>query len=130
MRVFSLVRWMWGLSSVVLAAGVLLAPTAAAAGFGVEPGSLVAGAFQVDGNGPLDEGAMPDSQAGDHPYEMVTRLRIGHSAFIKWTITIRLKRTRDEATRFHTKTSGRCSRSQQHPSRQHNRRQSPHPPHQ
>src|SRR5665213_447372 len=76
MRVFSLVRWMWGLSSVVLAAGVLLAPTAAAAGFGVEPGSLVAGAFQADGNGPLDEGAMPDSQAGDHPYEMVTGFKL------------------------------------------------------
>jgi hypothetical protein len=79
-RVLGLVRELLPLA---LAAGVLLAAMAfssaalAAEGFGVEPGSLVAGTFTSEGaTGPLGEGATPDEQAGDHPYEQTVTFKM------------------------------------------------------
>jgi hypothetical protein len=83
MRASNLVRFVRGLLPLMLAAGVLLAPAVfdspalAAEGFGVEPGSFVAGAFTSEGaSGPLGEGAKPDTQAGDHPYEQTTSFKL------------------------------------------------------
>ncbi len=76
-----------GLLALTLTSGALLAPTLAspalaAEGFGVEPGSLVAGTFTSEGAiGPLGEGASwsartPDTQAGDHPYEQTASFKL------------------------------------------------------
>jgi hypothetical protein len=76
MRASHLARLPRRLLALTLAAGVLLAlalftsPAFAAAGFGIEPGSFIAGTFtEVGATGALGEGATPDEQAGDHPYE-------------------------------------------------------------
>jgi hypothetical protein len=65
------------------ALGVLLvlvafaAPAFAAEGFGIEPGSLMAGTFTSEGaGGPLDESETPDRQAGDHPYQQTVRFAL------------------------------------------------------
>lgn len=59
------------------AAATLLAPAAAHAEFGVQPGSFTAGPFTSQGAaGPVGEGAASDAQAGDHAYELKTHFRM------------------------------------------------------
>jgi hypothetical protein len=64
----------------ILASGILLAPGVARAGFGVQPGSFVAGSFQADGTGAIGARATPDSQAGDHPYQVTTGFKLNTTA--------------------------------------------------
>ncbi|MEA2672881.1 MAG: hypothetical protein QOI92_73 [Chloroflexota bacterium] len=55
------------------AALLLLSPATAHAEFGIEPGSFTASPFTSAGaTGFLGEGAGPDAQASDHPYEITT----------------------------------------------------------
>ena len=60
-----------------LALTVLLAPPAAQGDFGIEAGTFAAGPFTSEGaTDPFATGAAPDTQAGDHPYELTTRFRM------------------------------------------------------
>jgi hypothetical protein len=59
----------------------LLVPSAALATepseFGIVPGSFAAGTYTGEGaTGPLGEDATPDTWAGDHPYEAMTRFKL------------------------------------------------------
>ena len=57
-------------AAVLLASALLASPASAAEGFGIVPGSFTSGTYtEVGATGPLGEGATPDTQAGDHPYE-------------------------------------------------------------
>jgi hypothetical protein len=77
MNMSSAIGAMRRLLPIAAAAAALLAPTSARAEFGVEPGSFSAGAFTSQGaSGPAGEGAAPDAQAGDHPYELKTSFRM------------------------------------------------------
>jgi hypothetical protein len=78
------------LSALVLAVGTLLAPallasSASAAGeeFGILPGSFTAGTYTEAGaTGPLGEGATPDEQAGDHPYEQTVSFKLNKTGAV------------------------------------------------
>jgi hypothetical protein len=53
----------------IIVSTLAVLPAFAAEGFGIAPGSFTAGSYGSDGAGALGEGATPDSQAGDHPYQ-------------------------------------------------------------
>jgi hypothetical protein len=61
----------------LLAAALLASPALAAEGFGIVPGSFSSGTFTSAGaTGPLGEGATPDAQAGDHPFEQSVSFKL------------------------------------------------------
>jgi hypothetical protein len=62
---------------VLLAPAVVAAPAFAAEGFGIVPDSFTSGTYSSAGaTGPLGEGAAPDTQAGDHPYEQSVSFKL------------------------------------------------------
>jgi hypothetical protein len=88
MRASSPLGLLRGLLGLTLVAGMLLAPAVARAGFGVQPGGFVTGAFQPNGSGPLGEGATPDTQAGAHPYAETTSFKLNTTASPKTGLSI------------------------------------------
>ena len=94
MRASRLLTFPRGMLALTLASGALLAPALAspalaAAGFGVKPGSLVAGTFTSEGaTGPLGEGTTPDTQAGDHPYVQTTSFKLNTTVDEKTNVSV------------------------------------------
>jgi hypothetical protein len=72
-------RWLLALTlaAALLAPALLASPASAAEEFGVAPGSFTAGTYTEAGAiGALGEGATPDTQAGDHPYEQTVSFKL------------------------------------------------------